>query len=115
MKEELNSTNECDLYTMAELEEQYIKERQFFRERFAYDSKRDVIHLFFADDYEVDLSEMMEPLDLLRCVAHLTEKNWMKAIFVCEFVKKVCEIKGWDLRQLRLIGACVRYFQSRLE
>ena len=30
-------------------------------------------------------------------VESLAEKNWMEAIFIREFIKKVCAIKGWDL------------------
>jgi hypothetical protein len=72
-------------------------EEQFFRERLVYDSKIDVLHLRFRYDYEVDTERITKPMHLLRWVAHLTEKTWMNATFLGEFIKKVCEIKGWDL------------------
>jgi hypothetical protein len=33
-------------------------------------------------------------------VGSLAEKNWMEAIFIREFIKKVCAIKGWDLHSV---------------
>jgi hypothetical protein len=82
---------------MAELEQQFIKERQFFHERLVYDSKCDVIHIRLAGDYEVYLGDITRPMHLLSWVTHLAEKTWMNATFIGEFVKKVCLIKGWDL------------------
>ena len=72
-------------------------EEQFFRERLVYDSKSDVLHVRFRYDYEVDTESITEPIHLLRWAVHFTEKTWMNAIFIGEFIKKVCAVKGWDL------------------
>ena len=76
---------DSNAYTMAELEQQYVAERAFFRERLVHDPKAGVLHLLFAADYEVPLGGITEPAHLLRWVAHLAE-----------FIRKVCAIKGWN-------------------
>jgi hypothetical protein len=60
---------------------------QFFYERFP---TRDVLHLRFRSDYEVDSQSITKPMHLLRWVTHLSEKTWMNATFIGEFIRKVC-------------------------
>jgi hypothetical protein len=85
------------MYSAVDLLEGGQLQEQFFLERLVYDPKVDVLHLRFRYDYEVDTERITKPMHLLRWVAHLSEKTWMNATFLGEFIKKVCEIKGWDL------------------
>ena len=84
----------AETFSMAELEEQYIAERKFYREHLVHDPKRDVLHLLFACDYEVPLGEITEPLHLLRWVAHLAEKNWMEATLIRELTQEGSRDQG---------------------
>lgn len=71
-------------------------EEQFFKERLVYDPSLDVLHVRYRYDYEVDTEKIREPIHLVRWTLHLLGKSWMSTRFVEEFVRKVCEIKGWN-------------------
>ena len=51
------------------------------------------------DLYDITLEEIPTPLDLLRWVVHLSEKNWMDAERLAVFVLVVVEAKEWRMRR----------------
>jgi hypothetical protein len=50
------------------------------------------------DLYDITLEEIPTPLDLLRWVVHLSEKNWMDAERLGVFVQEVAQAKKWTIR-----------------
>jgi hypothetical protein len=67
---------------------------------FTHDQKLGLIIINAKYPYEIELSRIPDQVALLRWVAHLLEKNWMTTQLTKEFMRRVCEIKGWSLYPL---------------
>ena len=62
---------------------------------FRHDSVKETMLLNIAYPYEIDLSEIMTPADLLGWTRHLCEKGWMDNVLLAEFIDRVGRVKGW--------------------
>lgn len=47
--------------------------------------------------YEIELSRIRSYKSLLRWVLHLSDKAWFDGEYVGEFIRRVCDHKGWNL------------------
>lgn len=64
---------------------------------FDYDEKLGYITINAAYQYHIELSRIPDPEGLVHWLHHLTGKDWMTGDLVREFIKRVYEIKGWNL------------------
>ncbi len=64
-----------------------------------HDQKSDCVTLHWQGDYEIDLSEITRPEDLLWKIHHIGKKSWkgMTAKKMAALVEIICGIKGWQL------------------
>ena len=65
---------------------------------FTYNEELNCIIILIAYPYEIDLDRIATKSDLLGWTVHLSEKTWMTTKYLSTFVKKVCLIKGWDIK-----------------
>jgi hypothetical protein len=65
---------------------------------FVHNKKRNTFTINATYAYEISLDRIPTPLALLHWAWHLCEKNWMPQTFVRQFIGRVSDIKGWDVR-----------------
>jgi len=61
--------------------------------------EHDVLSVYWAYEYNVDLSRICTPADVVEIMCHLAEKEWKNCtpFRLSAFAKKIYAIKGWDL------------------
>lgn len=64
-----------------------------------HNAQADCLTLHWQGAYDIDLSEITRPEDLLWKIHHVGKKSWkgMTAKKLSAFVEIVCRIKGWQL------------------
>jgi hypothetical protein len=77
----------------------YERRRYAIDALITYDKEDDIITLGFAYPYEIELERIRSPLALLEWVDHLMEKDRMKKEYLRAFLRKVCQIKKWNLHR----------------
>lgn len=69
---------------------------------FEHDAKLEYITINAAYPYHIELSRIPDPEGLVHWLDHLTGKDWMTSDLVREFIRRVYEIKGWNLHRRNL-------------
>lgn len=84
-----------DSYNMTELFEWANKIDILMDEVFIHDPKNKTLTINSSYPYEIDLCRIKSQAALISWTLHLAGKIWMPKEFLCEFIERVSEIKGW--------------------
>ena len=63
---------------------------------FIHDKKLNYITINIMYEYDIALRRISDFQELMVWTYHLAGKGWMETKHIKEFIKRVCEIKGWD-------------------
>lgn len=88
----------AELKTMAEMEQAYLNPKIRTEFRYGYVTLTDGEYV----DYDIALSRITTPEELLTWVHHLTEKNWMDAQSLRHFIASVVDHQKFDPSALHL-------------
>ncbi len=69
---------------------------------FKHNEKLGCITINAAYPYHIELSRIPDPEALVHWLDHLTGKWWMTTEIVREFIRRVYQIKGWDIHRRHL-------------
>jgi len=85
--------------TMAELDEIAKKEEARMDALCDYDAKLGYVSVRddYGNDYDIELTRIPDIEALMHWIHHLTKKPWMDGDRVHELIKRVYEIKGWNI------------------
>jgi hypothetical protein len=64
---------------------------------FQHDKERGYITINVLYPYDIQLTRISDSESLLQWVSHLSGKTWMTRELIREFIRRVCEIKGWNI------------------
>jgi hypothetical protein len=84
-----------DSYNPIELVEWGQKIDALMDEVFIYNPKNKTLTINSSYPYEIDLCRIKSQTALISWTLHLADKTWMPKEFLCEFIERVSEIKGW--------------------
>lgn len=85
------------IMTFAELQRAADEFDAYYAERIVYHPENETLMLNFGFPYEVDLDEINNAEQLLGWVMHLAEKDWMTAMHLRMFARRVSELKGINI------------------
>lgn len=69
---------------------------------FQHDKEYGYITINALYPYDIQLSRIQDRESLLQWVSHLSGKTWMTRELIREFIRRVCEIKGWNIHHRSL-------------
>ena len=84
-----------DSYNTTQLCEWANKIDALMGEIFIYNPANKTLTINSSYPYEIDLCRIKSQAALISWTLHLAGKIWMPKEFLCEFIERVSEIKGW--------------------
>jgi hypothetical protein len=93
----MKNTPDLKIQTLAEILIEVEKHKAEMDRMFSVTAKTITINRHYP--YVIELSRIPDFQGLLEWVDHLGGKAWMDRVLIREFIRRVCEVKGWVLHR----------------